>query len=195
MKMTRSGAILLFWVLALGTIAAAEESNIEAIRVIGNSRVEQNAIRVRVRSEIGKPPDPAIVEQDVRSIYGMGFFEDVQASVDDVDGKRTLTFHVVERPMIREVKLEGNKKIKRGRSRGRPQDPAAHDARRREDSARHRGRQEALRREGLPGRDDHLHDFGAREREVTLTLHVNEGKIIRIQKIVFEGNHEFSSAS
>lgn len=103
---------LLFWVLVLASSGAAGEAPIEAISVTGNSRVEQSAIRVRIKSPIGKPPDPALIEQDVRSIYAMGFFEDVGASVEDGDGRRTLTFHVVERPMIKEIKLEGNKKIK-----------------------------------------------------------------------------------
>src|SRR5262249_55259298 len=104
--------LLLFWVLALASVAAAEEAPIEAISIVGNSRVEQSAIRVRIKSPVGKPADAALIEQDVRSIYSMGFFEDVQASIEDVGGKRTLTFHVIERPMIKEVKLEGNKKIK-----------------------------------------------------------------------------------
>ena len=82
----------LFAVLALSSIGAAEEPELQAIRVVGNSRVEQSAIRVRVRSQVGRPPDPAIIEQDVRSIYAMGFFEDVQASVEDVDGGRRWTF-------------------------------------------------------------------------------------------------------
>jgi outer membrane protein insertion porin family len=193
-KMTRSGAILLFWVLALGSIAAAEESNIEAIRVIGNSRVEQNAIRVRVRSEIGKPPDPAIVEQDVRSIYGMGFFEDVQASVDDVDGKRTLTFRVVERPMIRDVKLEGNKKINEDDLNAalkiRPHTLL-------DVEKIQRGIEDAKKLYDQRGYKDATITFTTsppENGEVTLTLHVDEGKIVRVQKIIIEGNHEFSSS-
>jgi outer membrane protein insertion porin family len=191
--MTRLGTILLFWVLALRSIAVAEEPNIEAIRITGNSRVEQSAIRVRARSEVGKPPDPAIIEQDVRSIYAMGFFEDVQASVDDIDGKRTLTFHVVERPMIKEVKLEGNKKINtddlQGALKIRPHTLL-------DVEKIQRGIEDAKKLYDKKGYKDAAITFTTsppENGEVVLTLHVDEGKIVRIQHIIFEGNKAFSS--
>jgi len=73
----RVGRFLLLWgALALVSMAMAQEAPpaIEAIRILGNSRVEQSAIRVRVRTAIGKPADAARIEQDIRSIYAMGFF-------------------------------------------------------------------------------------------------------------------------
>jgi outer membrane protein insertion porin family len=191
--MTRLGTILLSWVVALGSIAVAEEPNIEAIRVTGNSRVEQSAIRVRVRSEVGKPPDPAIIEQDVRSIYAMGFFEDVQASVDDVDGKRTLTFQVVERPMIKEVKLDGNKKIDTddllAALKIRPHTLL-------DVEKIQRGIEDAKKLYDKKGYKDAAITFTTSEPEdgeVVLTLHVDEGKIVRVQNIIFEGNRAFSN--
>ena len=194
MKMTRCGTILLFWVLALGSIAVAEGPNIEVIRVTGNTRVEQTAIRVRVRSEIGKPADPAIIEQDVRSIYAMGFFEDVQASVDDVDGKHTLTFQVVERPMIKEVKLEGNKKVStddlQAALKIRPHTLL-------DVEKIQRGIEDAKKLYDKKGYKDAAITFTTSEPEngeVVLTLHVDEGKIVRIQHIIFEGNREFSGS-
>ena len=194
MKMTRFGTILLFWVLALGSIAVAEGPNVEVIRIIGNTRVEQSAIRVRVRSEVGKPADPAIIEQDVRSIYAMGFFEDVQASVDDVDGKHTLTFQVVERPMIKEVKLEGNKQVStddlQAALKIRPHTLL-------DVEKIQRGIEDAKKLYDKKGYKDAAITFTTSEPEngeVVLTLHVNEGKVVRIQHIIFEGNREFSSS-
>jgi len=184
---------LLFWVLALASLGAAGEAPIQAISVTGNSRVEQSAIRVRIKSPIGKPPDPALIEQDVRSIYAMGFFEDVRASVEDGDGKRTLTFHVVERPMIKEIKLEGNKKIKDDdlqiALKVRPHTLL-------DVEKIQRGMEEAKKLYDQKGYKDAAITFKTSETvggEVTLTFHVDEGKVIRIRHIIFEGNKEFSA--
>jgi outer membrane protein insertion porin family len=184
---------LLFWVLALASVAAAQDAPIEVISIVGNSRVEQSAIRVRIKSPIGKPPDPALIEQDVRSIYGMGFFEDVQASVEDVDGKRTLTFRVIERPMIKEVKLEGNKKIKdedlQIALKVRPHTLL-------DVEKIQRGIEEAKKLYDQKGYKDAAITFKTSEPvngEVTLTFVVDEGKVIRIQHIIFEGNKQFSA--
>lgn len=165
---------------------------IEDIQVVGNSRVEQSAIRVRIRSQIGKPADPAAVEQDIRSIYAMGFFEDVQATVDDLDGKRTLVYHVIERPMIKEVKLEGNKKVNdddlRAALKVRPHTLL-------DVEKIQKGIEEAKKLYDQKGYKDAAISLKTSEPvngESTLTFHVDEGKVVRIQKIIFEGNRKFS---
>jgi outer membrane protein insertion porin family len=188
--MNRFVTMALFTVLALSSIAAGE-SALEVIRVVGNSRVEQSAIRVRVRSEIGQSADPAVIEQDVRSIYAMGFFEDVQASLEDVDGKLTLSFRVVERPMIQEIKIEGNKKIDtedlQAAFKVRPHTLL-------DVEKIQRGIEDAKKLYDKKGYRDATINFTTSEPEngeVTLTLHVDEGKIIRVQDIIFEGNRSF----
>jgi outer membrane protein insertion porin family len=192
--MIRLATVLLLGLFCSTVFAAAEEPAIEAIRIVGNSRVETSAIRVRIHSKVGQPPDPAIVEQDVRSIYAMGFFEDVQVATEDVDGKRTLTYTVVERPMIQAVKLEGNSKIKdddlQGALKVRPHTLLDVDK-------VQRGIQEAKKLYDQKGYKDAAITFKttpAENGEVILTFHVDEGKIVRVQHIVFEGNRQFSAS-
>jgi len=192
--MTRLATLLLLCILSLVSLARADEPPIEAIRVVGNSRVEQSAIRVRIRSKTGHPADPATVEQDVRSIYAMGFFEDVQASADDVDGKRTLTYTVVERPMIKEVKLEGNKKVNdddlQAALKVRPHTLL-------DVEKIQRGIQEGKKLYDQKGYKEAAITFKTsppENGEVVLTFHVDEGKVVRVQKIIFEGNRQFTGA-
>lgn len=191
----RVATLTVLWAVALFSLVAADEGSIETIRVVGNSRVEQSAIRVRIKSPVGKPVDPAVVEQDVRSIYAMGFFADVQASVDEVDGKRTLTFQVVERPMIKEVKIEGSKKLGsddlQGALKIRPHTLL-------DVEKIQRGIEDAKKLYDQKGYKDAQISFTTSEPvegEVTLTFKVDEGKIVRIQHIIFEGNRKFSAST
>ncbi|MBU6376182.1 MAG: outer membrane protein assembly factor BamA, partial [Bdellovibrionales bacterium] len=52
------------------------------------------------------------VRKDIQSIFAMGFFEDISVSAKDVDSTRVdLIVTVRERPVIAEIRFEGNEKI------------------------------------------------------------------------------------
>jgi outer membrane protein insertion porin family len=91
--------------------SAGEYANrtVRAIRFIGLVRVEAAAVRLVLTSRKGRPLSAAAVSEDVRAIHSMGFFEDVQAFVEPSgSGQVDLVFRVVEKPAIREVRVEGN---------------------------------------------------------------------------------------
>jgi outer membrane protein insertion porin family len=112
-------SVRVFWLFLLGLLAARlslaqppPSGSIGAIDIVGNQRVESTAIRAHIASRSGEPLNEAVVDQDVKSIYKMGFFKQVNAAVTHRAGKLILTFHVEERPFITDVKLEGLKKFK-----------------------------------------------------------------------------------
>ncbi|HZZ08931.1 MAG TPA: outer membrane protein assembly factor BamA [Candidatus Binataceae bacterium] len=85
---------------------------ISRIRIVGNQRVEEDAIRIHITAQPGQLLNEATVDQDVKAIYRMGFFESVNATVDRQGGQAILTYHVKERPLITDVRTEGMKEIK-----------------------------------------------------------------------------------
>ena len=87
-----------------------EKVALKDIKITGNLRVEDDGIRLHLKSRPGEPFDPATVEQDVKAIYRMGFFDDVQAELSP-DG--VLTYAVKEKPFIREVKIQGASQVGR----------------------------------------------------------------------------------
>jgi outer membrane protein insertion porin family len=93
----------------LQALASAQESvTLQDVRVTGNVRVEDEGIRLHVKSRAGTLYDPAIVEQDVKAIFRMGYFDDVRAELSS-DG--VLTYAVQEKPYVREVKIQGNSQL------------------------------------------------------------------------------------
>ena len=89
---------------------AQEKVTLKEVKIVGNLRVEEDGIRLHVKSRAGELFDRAAVEQDVKAIYRMGFFEDVQAEISP-DG--ILTYTVKEKPYIREIKVQGNSQVSR----------------------------------------------------------------------------------
>ena len=115
------GPILLSVLVALLMLAGtgwAQESappqpagpipTVRDLAVEGNRRIQAPAVLNRVRTKIGDPLSPAAFRDDVRSIFDLGYFDDVQVRTEEFEGGVRVIFAVVERPLLREVSFEGN---------------------------------------------------------------------------------------
>jgi len=170
----------------------AAEPTVVRVTIEGNVRVEDDAIRVNLESRPGAPVDPARVDRDVRAIYGMGFFDQVDVEVRDEPDGTVLVFRVRERPLVRKVTIEGTDKLKRedvdGALRVRPHtifDPTK--AREGIVAAR-----KLYAEKGYLDAKIDLATAPTGENEVDVTYTVDEGHPIRVEDIVIEGNHAFS---
>ena len=83
---------------------------IRDIHVEGNRRVQDAVILGRVKSAVGAPFNPSLLSEDIRSIFSLGFFDDVQLRVEDFEGGVRIVFAVSERAFVRDVDFVGNKK-------------------------------------------------------------------------------------
>ncbi len=102
-------SFLLFFLL-LTSFAYAQ--NIVEINVEGNVRVDKPTILSVVKEKTNSPLNIKDVNEDIKNIYNLGFFETVSAKITNVSGGVILTFVVKEKPAIRFIKFEGNKMFK-----------------------------------------------------------------------------------
>jgi outer membrane protein insertion porin family len=72
--------------------------------------VQEAVILGRVAAKIGSPFVANRTAEDIRAIFALGFFDDVQVKVEDFEGGVKLTYMVVERPFVRDIVFAGNKK-------------------------------------------------------------------------------------
>jgi outer membrane protein insertion porin family len=79
--------------------------------VEGNRRVQEAVILGRIQSKPGNPFTPTQLSDDVRAVFGLGFFDDVRTRVEDFEGGVKLTFVVMERPFVRDVEFSGNRRV------------------------------------------------------------------------------------
>ncbi len=84
---------------------------IRELAVEGNRRVQEAVILGRIRSAVGSPFNPSQASEDLRSVFNLGFFDDVQLKVEDFEGGVKVTFVVTERPFVRDVEFVGNSKL------------------------------------------------------------------------------------
>lgn len=86
---------------------------IKELAVEGARRVQEAVVLGRVKSTIGSAFNPGLLSDDIRAIFGLGFFDDVQLKVEDFEGGVKVTFVVTERPFVRDVDFAGNKELNR----------------------------------------------------------------------------------
>jgi outer membrane protein insertion porin family len=188
------GLALLLCCATGAAIAGATDAPIARVVIEGNARVDDAAIRIHIQSRAGARFDPATVDSDVRAIYAMGFFENVEVERRDEPEGPVLVFRVRERPLVAAVNIEGNKKIRtedlETALKVRPR--TILDA----EKLRH-GIADAKKLYEEKGYLDatitpRTEPSPEAPTEVTITYVVDEGKIVRIQHIEIEGNKAFS---
>lgn len=105
-------AIVALLALPSGFVQAQDGGlKVKAVDVRGNKRIETSAVRSRITLKAGDPYTAESIRAQIRLIYEMGFFEDVQIETERVIGGVTLTFVVREKPFITEIVFDGNQQL------------------------------------------------------------------------------------
>jgi outer membrane protein insertion porin family len=105
------GLVVLVLALLIGRGAGAEES-IYKIMILGNVKVEEGVIRGAIKSREGGPFSVEKVREDLRSIFDLGSFTDVQVDIKPTPQGKEVIFIVVEKPSIKDILIKGNSKVK-----------------------------------------------------------------------------------
>ena len=98
--------------LAPSIARAQAQPIISRIQIVGNQRVEEDAIRIHITQQVGQPLDPNAVTADLKAIGRLGFFSDYSAHVVQQGGQNVLVYYVKERPQITDVKFYGMKAVR-----------------------------------------------------------------------------------
>ncbi|MGB0647363.1 MAG: outer membrane protein assembly factor BamA, partial [Bradymonadia bacterium] len=107
MRKTLLGIMLAL--LSLFTPAfAAPDLKVDAIIVEGNVRSGEQAILRVMRTAINKPIIPTTLSEDIKRIYRLGFYADIQMELRVKNQKLTLVVRVEEKPSIRKIVYENN---------------------------------------------------------------------------------------
>lgn len=91
----------------------AEAESLEVVRVVfrGNRKVEDDAIRVNLRTLPGVALTQDMLRDDVRAIWRMGFFEDVTVEVTPSGRGQLVAFVLKEKPSIRKIYVSGYEEV------------------------------------------------------------------------------------
>jgi outer membrane protein insertion porin family len=83
------------------------------IVVAGNRRITPEDVVTYLRERQGQEFSPEVLTQDVRELYGSGFFDDIEVDLERLEDGVVLRFVVRERPSVNAVTFEGNTEIEK----------------------------------------------------------------------------------
>ncbi|OGQ48590.1 MAG: outer membrane protein assembly factor BamA [Deltaproteobacteria bacterium RIFCSPLOWO2_02_FULL_46_8] len=194
-KFKRIFLIFVFFVFSFPpfSVRGAEGGNfIQEVRIQGATRVVESTIRSHLQSKQGLIINQDQIDADIRSLYQLGFFQDVQ--VDEERGAHgwILTFIVTEKPIINKISFEGNRKIKDAALREATTVPLYQSLNEKKlaDSIHAIRELYAKKNFYLVGIDYHLKTTPAGENELVFEIHEHDPALIR--QVNFVGNTVFT---
>lgn len=81
---------------------------IDQIELEGLKKVEKEAILEKIGSRPGMVLDNYLLKRDLEKIYGMKYFDTVEAHQENVGGKNVLKFIIKEKPIVTQITFQGN---------------------------------------------------------------------------------------
>ncbi|MBN2573244.1 MAG: outer membrane protein assembly factor BamA [Deltaproteobacteria bacterium] len=85
--------------------------NVIRVRFRGNRKVEDDAVRSHLRLKPGMALSKEVLQDDVRAIWRLGYFEDIQVETAEGEGGLVVTFVLKEKPAIRKIYVSGHDEV------------------------------------------------------------------------------------
>ena len=106
-------AILLF-VLASRPLFAEtlEDKKIKEVKILNNNAISGGTIRSKLKTREGMVFSQDVLNEDLKRLYALGFFEDIAIDVEEEDDGYIVSFVVLEKALVESVSFDGNKAIK-----------------------------------------------------------------------------------
>ncbi len=86
-----------------------KREKVAKVLVVGNKRIETDAIKRVIKTRPGNVYLVKSLSRDLKSIYSMGYFDDIRIEAQESPKGKIITFRLKEKPTIRMITLKGNK--------------------------------------------------------------------------------------
>lgn len=178
--------------LGNAALACAEGEKLAEIRVDGNRRIETAAILNVVKMRAGDLLYNDKTDADIRAIFKLGHFQDVQVAKEESDKGTVLVYFVQEKPIVRDIIFEGNKELTTEKLK-----EALEFRQNSVFSAKDLAKSIAKMKKMYSDEGYYLAEIKSQTKksspvELTVTLSVVEGEKILIKEIRLDGNKTFS---
>ena len=84
---------------------------IAKIEISGNTRIDSGAILKHIQNRAGDRYNQTQLREDLKNIYKMGYFDDVQINVENTEEGKIVSFSVKEKEVIASVTISGEKNL------------------------------------------------------------------------------------
>ncbi|MBI3615645.1 MAG: outer membrane protein assembly factor BamA [Candidatus Omnitrophica bacterium] len=191
------GSLCSLWATgAVSRAFAADEEQfvVTAVEVEGNKIVSSSTILAKIKTRPGDRIRQETVDEDIKRLYGLGFFTDVSAEVRPYRDGKLVRFHVKERPLVAGIVITGSRHFREAKLREdlKTKEQELLDRRQlKEDLERIK---QLYRTKGFYLADiSHEVKVNEATNQATVFITITEGRKIRVRQILFVGNQNISA--
>lgn len=179
------------------SISVHKQNLVTAIEVKGNKAISSNTIVSKMKTHIGDPYQETVVSEDLKRLYLLGFFSDINIDTENYKDGLKVIISVTERPIISKInfvginhitmkddKLKGLLKSKEKQYLDYPN--LAEDVKTLQNMYEKMGYSQA--------KIDYKANVNKDVNKAEVVFNVVEGGKVRIKDIIVDGNKNFSSA-
>ena len=170
-----------------------KSATVAAIAPAGNERIDAGAILQKISTKPGDLYDPATLRQDLKNVFGMGYFDNVEIEATDTEAGKNVVFRVTEKPLIGSVVITGAEEIKEQDVRdaaGITANAILNPAKVNDAVAKVH---ELYKSKGYYNTTVNAKIGQTEEGNTEVRFEIQEGKKITIEQIGFQGNKSFSA--
>ncbi|HEJ83559.1 MAG TPA: outer membrane protein assembly factor BamA, partial [Desulfobacteraceae bacterium] len=157
----------------------------------GNTRIDSGAILRKITTKPGDLYDPVQLRSDLKAIFSMGYFDNVEIEAKDTDKGKEIIFRVKEKPVIKKVLISGTDELEENEVRdaaGIIPNSILNPTRLNEAVERIN---ELYKSKGYYNTRTTASISYPSENQAEVTFSIDEGSKIFIGEIIFEGNNSF----
>ncbi len=112
MKNIAIGLAIALIALVPGVWGQEQDSIISEVQIEGLERVSEQVVRARLEVQSGQRYNPRAVSRDIRRLFDLGYFANVQAAVTPVGNQVVLTYIIEEKLVVQEISVTGNRRVR-----------------------------------------------------------------------------------
>jgi outer membrane protein insertion porin family len=158
----------------------------------GNERIDAGAILQKISTKPGDVYDPATLRQDLKAVFSMGYFDNVEIEAKDSEAGKAIVFKVQEKPLIGKVVVNGASEIKEEDVRDAANITANSILNPTKVNEAVQKIKDLYKSKGYYNTEVGAKVTGAGHDNAEVVFDIKEGKKITIEKIAFTGNKTFS---
>ncbi len=186
-------ALFLFSFLPSLPTQAAE--SIAAIEISGNKKTDTATLLQALSLHKGSAYSRELAHENLKKLYRLGLFSDIQIEKENTTGGVRLTFHVTEKPAISKIVIQGEKEVSEEKILEEITQKTYQILDEKKVGESKRKIKELYIKEGmgLALITSELKPSSDGKNEVELHFKITENKGMKVRKISFEGNKVFST--
>jgi len=84
---------------------------VKSIEITGNRNVKEKTIKNAIEIDKGDRYSPDAISEDIKNIYRLGLFSDVQVDIEELPEGIGIKFIVLEKPFVKRIDFKGNREF------------------------------------------------------------------------------------